>query len=54
VADDGIGVPGQREGGNGLIGMREQVGILQDTLYAGPRDEPGWVVRARLPLQAQP
>jgi signal transduction histidine kinase len=54
VADDGVGAPSQPEPGNGLIGMRERVGIHHGSLYAGPRDEPGWVVHARLPLRTLP
>jgi signal transduction histidine kinase len=53
VVDDGNGGEGVPESGNGLIGMRERVAIHNGTLYAGPRDEPGFLVRARLPITAE-
>jgi signal transduction histidine kinase len=52
VVDDGNGVDGEPESGNGLLGMRERVAIHHGTLYAGPGDERGFVVRARLPIAA--
>lgn len=51
VADDGIGVAGEPAPGNGLIGMRERVAIHHGTLYAGPGDGQGFLVRALLPVQ---
>jgi signal transduction histidine kinase len=54
VADDGNGASGEPEPGNGLIGMRERVAAHHGTLYAGPGDEQGFVVRARLPARVDP
>jgi signal transduction histidine kinase len=53
VVDDGNGGEGVPESGNGLIGMRERVAIHHGTLYAGARDERGFLVRARLPITAE-
>ncbi|MBO0983781.1 sensor histidine kinase [Rathayibacter sp. SD072] len=52
VADDGLGRPGprQRNGGLGLLGMRERAATLDGTLEAGPRAGSGWVVRVAVPL----
>ena len=36
--------------GHGLAGMRERVALLGGTLTAGPDDNGGWRLRARLPL----
>jgi signal transduction histidine kinase len=51
VADDGSGVTGEPEPGNGLIGMRERVAIHDGTLYAGPGDGRGFRIRAQLPVK---
>jgi signal transduction histidine kinase len=51
VEDDGIGGPGRP--GGGIQGMRERVAIVGGTFAAGPAD-PGWSVRASLPLDAEP
>ena len=52
VEDDGspraTAIP--RSGGHGLIGMRERAGLHGGHLRAGPRDEGGFAVQARLPL----
>jgi signal transduction histidine kinase len=39
-------------GGQGLVGMRERVGLFGGELRAGPRPEGGFGVWARFPLQA--
>lgn len=51
VVDDGSGVTGEPESGNGLIGMRERVAIHAGTVYVGPGDERGFQVRAQLPVK---
>lgn len=39
--------------GHGQIGMRERVAMLGGELEVGPAPEGGYVVRARLPVEAQ-
>jgi signal transduction histidine kinase len=43
-----------REGGHGLAGMRERVGLLGGSLSAGPTAQGGWSVRAVLPIREVP
>ncbi|HJQ42987.1 MAG TPA: sensor histidine kinase [Jatrophihabitantaceae bacterium] len=50
VADDGPGPSADPGTGHGLTGMRERVGLLGGELHAGPRNNGGFEVRARLPL----
>ncbi|NJP47905.1 sensor histidine kinase [Actinacidiphila epipremni] len=59
IEDDGRGGPdglyqqGGRDGlGQGLIGMRERIGMVGGTLTAGPRPGGGFRVSAMLPLRA--
>ena len=52
VTNDGVvehDPPARRDGGFGLIGMRERVEALGGTVTAGPRDD-GWQVRVVLPI----
>jgi signal transduction histidine kinase len=51
IADDGRGDTGG-SGGHGLAGMRERVRLYGGELQSGRRAEGGYVVRARLPLEA--
>jgi signal transduction histidine kinase len=50
VADDGRGPTPATPGGQGLIGMRERVTLLDGSLTTGPRPGGGFVVHARLPI----
>jgi signal transduction histidine kinase len=54
VTDDGLGRPGppQRNGGLGLLGIRERTSALGGTLEAKARAGSGWVVRVTIPLEA--
>ncbi len=49
VADDGPDAP-EKSGGHGLIGMRERIGVFGGTFAAGPRENGGFAVSARLPI----
>lgn len=58
VVDDGAGKradPARRtapsSGGNGLVGMREQIDVHGGQFSAGPRLGPGWQIRAELPVR---
>lgn len=56
VTDDGRGGElGSGDGeGNGLIGMRERVEVLDGTVHVGPRRSGGWEVVATIPVDASP
>ncbi|OIJ25553.1 sensor histidine kinase [Nocardioides luteus] len=51
VEDDGIGAPATTVPGIGLLGMRERVSALGGQLRAQPREEGGFLVEARLPVE---
>ncbi|MGH3320376.1 MAG: sensor histidine kinase [Streptosporangiaceae bacterium] len=52
ITDNGTGQSGDGvgPGGHGIPGMRERAAAVGGTLEAGPRQEGGFCVRARLPL----
>ncbi|MFE3289267.1 sensor histidine kinase [Rhodococcus sp. NPDC059234] len=51
VTDNGAGSSTFTQGsGNGLVGMRERVAVLQGNLETGRRPDGSWRVRAQLPL----
>lgn len=51
VTDNGRGGASFADGsGNGLVGMRERVAVLDGTLTAGPRPDGSWRVHADIPL----
>lgn len=50
VTDNGTGGNPQREGGHGLVGIRERVMLFGGELHVGNRPEGGFAVHARLPL----
>jgi signal transduction histidine kinase len=52
ITDDGTAVPGANgpNSGHGLMGMAERAASVGGEVTAGPRDEGGFEVSARLPL----
>jgi signal transduction histidine kinase len=52
ITDDGRASTKGRNGGHGLVGMRERAALYGGELAAGPRTEGGFIVRARLPIEA--
>ncbi|MEW1923925.1 ATP-binding protein [Streptomyces sp. NPDC088360] len=52
VIDAGRGHGSTPDGGYGLIGMRERVGLRRGEFSAAPRPEGGFRVAARLPVPA--
>ncbi|GGR73329.1 signal transduction histidine kinase [Nocardioides luteus] len=54
VEDDGTGASASTEPGVGLLGMHERVSALGGELRSRPRDEGGFLVEARLPVERTP
>jgi PAS domain S-box-containing protein len=54
IADDGCGFKSPREGGIGLVSMRERAESLDGTLTVSSTPGRGTVVEVRVPAQAQP
>ncbi len=52
ISDDGRGEDPAADGGHGLVGMRERVSLVGGDLEAGAASSGGYLVRARLPLDA--
>jgi signal transduction histidine kinase len=52
IADTGLGSGASDGDGHGLAGMRERVSLYGGKIEAGPGDEGGFAVRARLPLDS--
>jgi signal transduction histidine kinase len=53
VRDDGSGPAGCCGIGHGLLGMRKRIGLYGGTVHAGPAEDGGFVVAARLRLGRQ-
>ena len=53
VRDDGLGPPTGSVRGYGLVGLSERVALAGGALHAGPGEDGGFLVEARLPVARQ-
>ncbi|MEU6841017.1 sensor histidine kinase [Streptomyces sp. NPDC046716] len=53
IRDCGPGAGPSRDGGHGLLGMRERTAVAGGTLHAGPAAAGGFLVEATLPVRAR-
>ena len=53
VVDDGSGTGNGKDGGQGLLGMRERASVYGGELDAGPQAGGGYAVRVRLPYASE-
>ena len=51
VRDDGVGASTSDGLGHGLVGVKERVKIYGGEMSAGPGQEGGFVLNARLPIE---
>lgn len=51
IADTGVGTTGRKNGGHGLIGMRERASLYGGAVEVGNHKGGGFAVRAKLPLE---
>jgi len=54
VSDDGPAVAHPNGAGHGLVGIRERVAVVGGTVEAGPGQDGGFVVTARIPYSLDP
>ncbi len=51
ITDDGPSRRPESEGGHGIVGMRERVGLFRGNATIGPRQNGGWAVEVMLPVE---
>ncbi len=53
IVDDGRGGVGNAKVGHGLVGMKERAALYGGEVHAGPSEQGGYAVHARLPLTVE-